>query len=31
MPYKMAYIDSEVGDEWFVLDMMVDALFFIDV
>ena len=31
MPYKMAYIDSEIGDEWFIVDMTVDALFFIDV
>ena len=31
MPYKMAYIDSEFGDNWFVIDMVIDALFFIDV
>ena len=31
MPYKMAYIDSEFGDDWFVIDMTIDVLFFLDV
>jgi hypothetical protein len=31
MPYKMAFIDSKFGDAWFVLDVLIDFLFFLDV
>jgi hypothetical protein len=31
MPYKMAFIDSEFGDAWFILDALIDFLFFFDV
>jgi len=31
MPYRIAFIDNKLFDEWFFLDLMIDILFFIDV
>ena len=30
MPYKIAFIDSVPGDDWFYLDIIIDVLFFLD-
>jgi hypothetical protein len=31
MPYRMAFIDSELWDDWFWVELCIDILFFIDV
>jgi len=31
MPYKIAFIESEPGDGWFYLEIVLDLLFFVDV
>jgi hypothetical protein len=31
MPYRMAFIDSELYDDWFWVELSIDILFFIDV
>ena len=31
MPYKIAFVDSEFGDAWFFIDLIVDSLFAIDI
>ena len=30
MPYRMAFIDSELYDDWFWIEISIDALFFCD-
>ena len=31
MPYRMAFIESEFGDDWFYTEIVIDSLFFIDL
>jgi hypothetical protein len=31
MPYRMAFIDSKFGDDWFIAELIIDMLFFCDV
>jgi hypothetical protein len=30
MPYRIAFIESELFDTWFFIDLTIDALFFAD-
>ena len=30
MPYRMAFIEYELWDDWFFIDLTIDSLFFID-
>ena len=31
MPYRIAFIENQMFDEWFFIDLFIDVLFFIDV
>jgi hypothetical protein len=31
MPYRMAFIDSTFGDDWFYAELVIDILFFTDL
>jgi hypothetical protein len=31
MPYRMAFIESELWDDWFFVELWLDSMFFIDV
>jgi hypothetical protein len=31
MPYRMAFIESEMWDAWFFVELTIDTLFFVDV
>lgn len=31
MPFRMAFIDSYLWDDWFIAELVIDTLFFIDV
>ena len=30
MPYRMAFIEYELWDDWFFIDLAIDSLFFCD-
>ena len=30
MPYRMAFIESELWDDWFIAELCIDFLFFVD-
>ena len=31
MPWRMAFINSKLWDDWFIAELVIDGLFFIDV
>ena len=31
MPWRMAFIDTTLWDGWFIAELVIDALFFIDI
>lgn len=31
MPYKIAFVEAEFGDAWFVIDLIVDVFFATDI
>ena len=31
MPWRMAFIDTVLWDDWFFVELVIDSLFFIDI
>ena len=31
MPFRMAFIDSKMYDDWFYFELTIDGLFFLDL